>query len=319
MRVFIDTRSVLVENIGVNSNVRLFNMNPEKRLPIPEQEFTPASETEKDIPEKLRNLHEVRGEYLTRGVFFDVYDIELPDEDGNAEPFVFKDFRSGDAVSSPEEQVALFQHQYYEQVYLKSRIGDQFFPESHWIRSTEFSEDEAHGFFSVPGKTANTMQEFIKTQLDRQLADRYSSDDKLKKGAVKDLMSKLGESVAPEHEDKPFIGAIVQKKISGVSFKEALGSIDKGSPAYESLRENTRLLIRGLRDYHAEDNITAFTWHGLKSDNVMVETDESGNLTGEVFVTDANFTERPNKAFKDSVVKKLEKNVFAKLEKELDI
>ena len=76
-------------------------------------------------------------------------------------------------------------------------------------------EDEAHGFYSIPGKTANIMGEFLKVQLDRQLANRHSSDDK---------------------------------------------------------------------------------------------------KTGNIYVVDANFTERPNKIFKDRVVKKLEKTVLEKLE-----
>jgi len=293
-------------------------MNPERCFPVPEAEFTPASETEKDIPEKLRELHEVRGEFLASGVFFDVYGMELPDDKGHPEPFVFKDFRSGDVTMDPKEQVALFQHQYYEWNYLRERLGREFFPESYWIRSSEFSEDEAHGFYSVPGKTANTMQEFIKVQLDRQLAGRYSSDDH-KKGAIEEVMGGIGGTLIPKHEEKRFIGAIIQQRVNGVTFAEALRGIDQSDEGSGRLRDSVRRLIGRLREYHNESKYTSFTWHGLDSDNVMAETDNKGKLTGRVYIIDANFTERPNKPFKEAVVKKLEKNVFEKLEAALDL
>lgn len=207
------------------------------RLPA-ETEFKPASELEKDIPEHLRQLHEVEGKFLGRGVFFDVYEMDLPDEEGEPEKFVFKDFRSGDVTMKPEEQIALFQHQYYEWAYLHKYLPEEFFPKSYWIRSAEFTEEEAHGFYSKPGKTANTMAEFFTVQLDRQLADRYSSEDRvLNRGKIKDAMSKLGNKLAPKHEEKRFIGAIVQERINGITFAEALKKIDKSSPAYENLRK----------------------------------------------------------------------------------
>ncbi len=287
------------------------------RLPS-ETEFKPAAETEKDIPERLHQLHEVEGKFLGRGVFFDVYEIDLPDEEGRSEKFVFKDFRSGDVTMSSKEQVALFQHQYYEWASLKADVGERFFPKSYWIRSKEFSEEEAHGFFSKPGKTANTMEEFIKVQLDRQMANRYSSDDK-KKGSLKKIMGQIGEKVAPGHEKKEFIGAIVQEKINGVSLSEALKRLDKSSPAYEKIRQTVSELIAGLKRYHEESTVSAFTWHGLGSDNVMAETNENGELTGNIFIIDANFTERPNKLFRDRVLKRIEKDVFQKLEEALEL
>ncbi|MBI4458100.1 hypothetical protein HY633_04005 [Candidatus Uhrbacteria bacterium] len=293
-------------------------MKFENTSPWQDASFRPASEQEVSVPERLRQLHEVEGHFLSRGVFFDVYAIDLPDEKGRPEPFVFKDFRSGDAAMTPEEQVALFQHQYYEFEALKKRVGKKFFPESYWVRSTEFSDDEAHGFYSVPGKTANTMQQFMSTQLDRQLMNRYSSDDK-RKGALKNLLAKIGESLLPKHEKKPFIGAVVQEKVEGVTFAEALKRVDRTSPAFEKLKNNAAELIRGLRQYHNENQYGAFTWHGLESDNVMVEVNKEGSPTGKVYIVDANFTERPNTAFRDMVVGKLEKEVFEKLERELEI
>ncbi|MBI2099288.1 hypothetical protein HYT45_02635 [Candidatus Uhrbacteria bacterium] len=287
------------------------------RLPS-ETEFKPAAETEKDIPEQLRRLHEIEGKFLGRGVFFDVYEIDLPDEEGKPEKFVFKDFRSGDVTMSSKEQIALFQHQYYEWASLKVDVGEKFFPKSYWIRSTGFSEEEAHGFFSKPGKTANNMEEFIKVQLDRQMANRYSSDDK-KKGSLKKIMVQIGEKIAPDHEKKEFIGAIVQEKVDGVSLAEALKRLDKSSPIYEKIKQAVNELIAGIKRYHEESPVGAFTWHGLESDNVMAEVDENGELTGNIFIIDANFIERPNKLFRDKVLKKLEKDVFQKLEDALEL
>ncbi len=287
-----------------------------KELPI-SPNFTSAVEG-KDTPEQLHNLSEVQGEFLSRGVFFDVYSMELPDESGEPQPFVFKDFRVGDATMKPAEQVALFQHQYYEAEQLKTIVGEQFFPEDFWIRSGEFSDDEAHAFYAEPGKTANTMRKFMEVQMDRQLTDRYSSDDK-KKGAVKKVMSQVGERIIDKHDKQPFIGAVVQERINGGSFEDILKSIDKSDPNYEKLRENVRGLIQGLRRYHDDNEYAAFTWHGLGSDNVMVEVDEADKITGRVMIIDANFTERPNTAFRDSVLKKIEQNVFDPLEKHFSL
>jgi hypothetical protein len=289
-------------------------MYTERPMPRAE-EFRPANELESeiDIPERLRNLHEAETKFLSKGVFFDVYGIELANDAGMPEPFVFKDFRSGDVLTTPEEQVALFQHQYYEWQQLRHIVGEEFFPESYWIRSREFSDDEAHGFYEQPGKTANTMSEFIKVQLDRQLASRYSSDDK-KSGAIKKAMAAIGKTATTKHENTPFIGAIVQERVNGVPMAEALKRENAGV-----LREPTRKLIRGLREYHAQNPYGAFTWHGLNSDNVMAETDPKGVLTGRVCIIDANFTERPNITFKEKVVAKLEKDVFKKLESALGL
>lgn len=290
------------------------------RLPS-ETEFKPASELEKDIPERLRQLHEIEGKFLSQGVFFDVYDIDLPNERGEPEKFVFKDFRSGDVTMKPEEQIALFQHQYYEWMMLKQAVEEKFFPKSYWIRSTEFTEEEAHGFYLKPGETANTMAEFFTVQLDRQLADRYSGEDRvLNRGKIKDMMSGLGKKLAPKHEKKQFIGAIVQERIDGITFSEALKKLDRNSPMYEKLKQNIKELIQGLRAYHDENEVGAFSFrHGLESDNVMAEVDESQELTGNVFIIDANFIERPNKLFRDKVLKKLEKDVFQKLEEALEL
>lgn len=293
-------------------------MKPEIGFPHPESEFVPASEVDKEIPERLRGLPEQEGEFISRGVFFDVYETELPDEDGNPEPFVFKDFRSGDVIMDDKEQLSLFQHQYYEWNYLKEKLGDRFFPESFWIRSSKFSDDEAHGFYSEPGKTANTMREFMAVQLDRQLANRYNEDDK-RRTAIKRVLKKVGEEVIPEDAKRPFIGAIVQRKVSGVPLSEALRLSQQDDQARDKLRTEVQALLSGLREYHDESDHAAFTWHSLDSENVLAETDDEGRLTGRVYVVDANFIERPNKPFKDAVVKKLEKNVFLALEEELGL
>lgn len=123
----------------------------------------------------------------------------------------------------------------------------------------------------------------------------------------------------PQDRIKPFIGATVQRRVHGVSFVEALHRLDKSDPHYQELRRNTSKLITGLRNWHEENSYGAFTWHGLESDNVTVEVDDEGKLTGRVFVVDANFTERPNKTFKEVVVKKLERDVFEKLEQALEL
>ncbi|MFZ2804135.1 MAG: hypothetical protein WA001_02850 [Patescibacteria group bacterium] len=250
---------------------------------------------------------------MKRGVFFDVYGLDLPDGEGGSEPFVVKDFRSGDVMKKPTEQVALFQHQYYEWNLMRKEVGQKFFPESYWIRSPEFSDDEAHGFYAEPGKSANTMGQFISTQLDRQLGDRYSSDDK-KKGGFKNLMSAIGKRLRDEHAEKPFIGAILQERVNGVTLAEALKKYDPSDPASARLRQSIQELIRGLRRFHGDNPAAAFTWHGLESDNVVAETDTDGNLTGNVYILDANFTERPNETFRKKVLQKLESQVFDKLE-----
>ena len=255
---------------------------------------------------------------VSRGVFFDVYDIDTADGGGKTTPLVFKDFRVGDVIMSPKDQVSLFQHQYYEWNYLRERLGHEFFPESYWMRSSEFTDDEAHGFYSDPGRSANTMREFLKVQLDRQLANRYNRDDG-RRSALKKVLAMVGESAFSERPGGRFIGAVIQEKVRGIPFSKAIGLIDRDDPNYGRLRQSVSKLIAGLRDYHDESDKASFTWHSLDSDNVMAETDDGGRLTGRVLVVDANFIERPNKTFKEAVVKKLEKNVLEKLEGVFDL
>ncbi|MFA4954943.1 MAG: hypothetical protein WC641_06540 [Patescibacteria group bacterium] len=254
---------------------------------------------------------DVQTEFLSRGVFFDVYAIQ--NERKETRPYVLKDFRSGDKLRTPQEQVALFQYQYYEWTLLKKELGDEFFPESHWIRSASFTEGEAHAYFAKPGVTPNTYVEVAKTQLDRQLGDRYGRDD-AKKGKLKRLMSALGKIHAQPKDEKPFIGAVIQERIQGIPFSEALKRMDKKKPSYALLRKNIKDLISGLRRFHADNETSAFTWHGLESDNVVAQVDEKGELTGKVIILDGNFTERPSAIYRSKVLKKISQNVFAKLE-----
>jgi len=132
-------------------------------------------------------------------------------------------------------------------------------------------------------------------------------------------MSEVGDRIVDKHTEQPFIGAVVQERINGGSFEAVLKSVDESDPNYETLRQNVRELIQGLRRYHDDSEYAAFTWHGLGSDNVMVEQDEAGNITGRVMIVDANFTERPNVPFRDAVIKKIEQNVFEPLEKHFNL
>ncbi|MBM3204496.1 hypothetical protein FJZ48_00740 [Candidatus Uhrbacteria bacterium] len=293
-------------------------MKHEQRFPWQKQEVISIGEEKERIRKHLHQLHVAEGRFLAKGVFFDVYELDLENGSDQASSYVFKDFRSGDVIMSPEEQVALFQHQYYEWRSLKHVLGEHFFPASVWLRSPAFSDDQAHGFFSIPGKTANTMERFVRVQADRQLSNRYSSDDR-KKGTIKKLMSRVGDLIRDQHEEKLFVGGIVQEKIHGLSLKEALTRLPKATDMVrQAFRHNVKTLIQGLRTYHDTNPYGAFTWHGLESENVMAEIDKQGMLTGRIQIIDANFTERPNKTFKKSVISKLEKNVFQRLERIVD-
>lgn len=175
--------------------------------------------------------------FLARGVFFDVYELDSQGQEDKKGSYVVKDFRSGDILKTPTEQIAFFQHQYYEWNLLRKEVGEKFFPESYWIRNAASSDDEAHGFYSKPGETANTYTEVIKTQLDRQLADRYGRDDQ-KKGKMKRLMSSAGKRLSQTHEEKPFIGAVIQERIHGIPFSDAITKIHRNDPNYSTLRAN---------------------------------------------------------------------------------
>ncbi|MDO8583601.1 MAG: hypothetical protein Q7R83_00280 [bacterium] len=265
-------------------------------------------------PEKVRRLsdiaksEDVQIKPLKKGVFFDVY--ELRKEGGRSYPWVLKDFRSGDRLKNPEQQVALFQYQYYEWTLLRQTLGDDFFPESFWSRNENFTDDQAHGYFKKPGATPNTFKEVVMTQLDRQLADRYSSDDR-KKGVLKKLMSAVGR-ISPESNS--FIGAVLQERVHGLPFGDILERLDPNHPNYPLLRTNVGNLIAGLRRYHQLSDVSAFTWHGLDSENVVAEINARGDITGRIFILDGNFTERPAGTYRESVLKKIEQTVFSKLE-----
>jgi hypothetical protein len=124
----------------------------------------------------------------------------------------------------------------------------------------------------------------------------------------------IGKTFSTTHQEKPFIGAIVQERVNGIPFSKVLERLDRESVAYPILKRHVGQLITGLRRFHAANELAAFTWHRLDSDNVVAEIDATGELTGRVVVLDGNFTERPDAIYKNSVMKKLNKNIFAKLE-----
>lgn len=286
---------------------------------IPRNSFVaPADERLQQPPPIFDELQGKTAEYLNKGMFFDVYTVDVPIVgEKQSKRYVVKDFRIGDAVMSPEEQISLFQDQYYEWNSLRGDVGAGFFPETYWLRSSAFSSDQAHGLYKEPGKSGNTTWEFVKLRVDRQLANRYGSEVTI--GTAKKVMREIGAKLIPP--ERSHVGIVVQEYIHGESFGEIIQRLrpeDKQTPAFRLLQQAVSGLLVALQRAQEQDPLHVFSWDSLLSHNIMVETDAENRVTGRVFILDANGLRRPTETHRKVVIRR-NQNIIHAIRQALDI
>jgi len=266
-------------------------------------------------PPSIESL-DVKNEHLGRGVFFDAH--ETLKKNGELGEVVVKEFHL-DYFFSAEAAIKLFSQQEEEQELFSQYFSEEMIPKSIFLIEQEFQSDFDAAKIDVdPIYSYGTL---ARIQIGRRLAGRYGKDE-IHKDREKKLISKAMKQVGDwmRMETKHPKAFIIQERIQGISFDEFFSRHNWNvDPLFEKLKNSVKDLIDGLRRLHAEQPFAAFTWHSFSSDNVMIETDKNGKITGRVVVLDTNFLLRADEVYKRYVVQKLEKNILQPLEEHFAI
>lgn len=269
------------------------------------------------VPPEITESYEISPELKGRGVFYDAH--EVLKENGELSDYVYKEFHL-DLLFSQKGAVELFSKQEEEHEAMKPYFPEEMLPKTIYL--VQKGMEPTFEMAKLDTKNIYPYRTFWKIQANRRLAGRYGLDERHKgreEKPINALLLLLGEQIEKVKEKK-FAGALIQERINGIPFGELMKSKDwKKSPNYEKLRENVRSLIEGLRKFHENEERVAYTWHSFDSDNVMVETDEKGEITGRVAIIDTNFTQRPDTLYQKSVIKKLEESILKPLEKMFEL
>jgi len=251
------------------------------------------------------------------GGFSDVH--RLLREDGRVAEHVYKELHL-DLLFNERDAAKLFGAQEREHETLR-----KYFPEDMVARSVYVVPEHLKGVFEeakLDAAVPYTYGTTAKILANVYLSGRISKDSLAQRDEqswVNRSLKAVGELIG-KHKERTFVGADIQERINGISFADLFKLPGlKESAAYPQLRANVEKLISGLRKFHAEEPGGAFAWHGLASDNVRVETDDSGNPTGRVAIVDTNFSVRPDRAYQAMVVRKLEREVLQPLERAFEL
>lgn len=252
-----------------------------------------------------------------RGVFYDTH--ETLKESGELADFVFKEFHL-DLLFSRESAVDLFSKQEEEHELCKKYFSEEMVPRTVFIVPQELEPQYERA--KLDTSRIYPYHKFWQIQLNRRLAGRYGLDERFKdrEGNLLNRAFGLIGKQLEKLKDKKFTAALVQERINGISFGELFRKSDwQEEKNYPLLRENVKKLLDGLNSMHEKEPNMAYTWHSLESDNVMVETDKDGHITGRVVIIDTNFIQRPDQIYKKAVVKKLRDQILKPLEEAFEI
>jgi hypothetical protein len=266
-----------------------------------------------EIEEEMTISPELKG----RGVFYDAHDILK--EKGELADFVVKDFHL-DILFSEKGAVELFSKQEEEHETMK-----KYFPPDMIAESVYLVPNRLEPLFEKAKLNTDNIypyHKFWQIQANRRLAGRYGLDERHKNQEDKkfnQMLARLGKEIE-NLKEKKFTGAIIQERINGTTFADILSNPNlKNHPNYPLLQHSVQALVQGLREFHQNEPRAAYTWHSLESDNVMVETDKNNEITGRVVIIDTNFSQRPDKVYQKSVIKKPEEKILQPLEEKFEL
>jgi len=263
------------------------------------------------------DTYTISPELKGRGVFYDTH--ETLRESGELADFVFKEFHL-DLLFSRESAVDLFSKQEEEHEVCKKYFPEEMVPRTVFIVPQEFEPQYERA--KVDTSRIYPYYRFGQIQLNRRLAGRYGLDERFE-DREKKLLNRAFRAIGKQLEklkEKKFTAALVQERVNGISFGELFKRPDwQEEKNYPLLRENVKKLLDGLNSMHEKEPNMAYTWHSLESDNVTVEMDKDGHITGRVVIIDTNFIQRPDRVYKKVVVKKLEEQILKPLEESFGI
>ncbi|MFO0704460.1 MAG: hypothetical protein U0517_00580 [Candidatus Andersenbacteria bacterium] len=286
----------------------------------PEKSAVPKS------PETLprKGGPEVQG----RGVFYDTY--EVFGNEAEQGTYALKVYKL-DRLHTETQARDLFAKQAGEYETMKPYFSPELLPPPTFI----LADKDTAAFDQVRKNTKNV---YSYTTFGRNMASAFlQGRASIQGGRLErepNWVQKAGTWLGTQVERlrgkrEKFFGAILQEYIRGVPFQTVLTNPNlKQDPQYKKLRTNVQSLIEGLRRFHQNEAFTkndpqrpdhpAFTWHGLRDDNVIVET-RDGMITGRVAILDTNYSQRPDERYQKGVIAKLEKEVLSPLEEAFEL
>ena len=275
-------------------------------------------------PTQKRGGPEVKG----RGVFYDTY--EVFGNEAEQGTYALKIYKL-DRLMSESQARDLFAKQAGEYETMKPYFSTDILPPPTFI----LADKDKAAFDAVKKNTKNV---YSYTTFGRNMASAFLQGRASIQGGKLERqpnwLQKAGKWLGTQVErmrgnHEKFFGAILQEYIRGVPFETVLQNPKlKDDPNYDMLRKNVKSLIEGLRGFHQNQALDksdpqrpdhpAFTWHGLRDDNVIVETHDS-QITGRIVILDTNFSQRPDARYQRGVIQKLENQVLGPLEKTFDL
>ena len=237
--------------------------------------------------EKIMQEHGVRPETIGSGSFYDTHGIE----GGKA---VAKNMKLNYCFSQ-ERGVKMLAVHAKEAGRIREAFGDEFTPAAVFVypdTMKDVYEAEA-ARIENPDVKLYPLSTFTMIQVDRRLQQDFKPRDVAEKRSLVNIaFGGVGKMLKDsEFYRKECAGVMVEERIHGTTFSELMKAHPKGKeyPQREQLTNSARLFLQRLVKFDKEH---ALLWHQLGSDNVVAETDESGNLTGSIKIQDLNFTEK---------------------------
>lgn len=264
--------------------------------------------------DKIMADYGIKLEAIGQGAFYDTFEIEGTDE-------VLKVLKLNYLFSQEQAARILARHA-HEARRFKKYFGDEFIPPTVFIypeKMKEFFGQETRRIESDKVALYDLLT-FSKIQIDRRLQAGYARRDVVeeRKGIDK-AFGILGQTLKGSSIFRnECAGVVVEKRIRGITFAELMAKGSRGGDLenWDELRDNVIKFLKNLLNFNKE---YLLLWHRFDSDNVLLETDESGNLTGGIKIIDLNFTEKPLEIIRKKMVPKMNNTIINPLLKYFEV
>jgi hypothetical protein len=276
----------LAEKLGVNAEaIRKLGLDTIKKI----QDLVNVLGDSENATEaeKIMQKHGVSPDKLGSGSFYDTHAIE----GGKA---VAKNMKLNYCFSQ-ERGVKMLAVHAKEAGRIREVFGDEFTPAAVFVypdKMKDVYEAEA-ARIENPDVKLYPLSTFAMIQIDRRLQKDFQRRGvDAKRGPIDAAFGQVGEMLKDsDFYRKECAGVMVEERVHGKTFAEVMrrGERAGDDPKWEDLKSNAKLFLSRLSTFNQE---YALLWHQLGDDNVVIETDEAGNLTGEIKIRDLNFTEK---------------------------
>jgi hypothetical protein len=281
----------------------------ERPDPSPQERGETALPKKSEVEPRLHYDPEKKGQ----GWFLEMHQVMK--EDGKLLDLVYKEFHL-DLVFDEETAVKIFAAQANEDKLLR-----KYFPKDMVPRSVFVVREDLKDVFEkarMQDFDAATYTTIFWNNVNRLLHGRYSKDTTtpgLQETFFAKALRTVGEVIEKKKDKQKPVGAVLQPHVNGITFGELFKRDGwQQDPKFGPLKTNVEKLLNGMRRFHKEVPRGVFPIHTLFSDNVLVETDKDGQLTGRVSILDTNSIRRPDTIYKRISAGAIERRILQPVE-----